>query len=125
MPFSFSLNILTFLMGAVLMTEADPHQSLQLAVSEPLTGTIAVSLIANSSQAQRVSYVLRTTGASTSTHKGATRLQANHITTLSTVRFSAGSSWCVSLTVEEELGENYTITRGNACTDDKDISRRD
>ena len=117
-----SLNILTFLAGAIVMTNVEPHQSLQLGLSEPTTGTIAVSLIANSNEAQRVSYELRTTGASVSTHKGATRLRANQIATLSTIQFSAGQNWCVSLTVEEELGAIYTITRGNSCTEDKDSS---
>lgn len=107
------------------MTEAEQHQSLQLELSEPIAGTIAVSLIAKSNETQRVFYELRTTGASTSTHKGSTRLQANHIATLSTIRFSAGLNWCVSLTVEEERGQNYTITRGQACASDKDVAARD
>lgn len=106
------------------MTEAEPHQSLELELSEPATGTIAVSLISNANKSQRVSYELRTIGASTSTHKGATRVQANHVETLSTIKFSAQGTWCVSLTVEEELGEKYTVTRGNACTADKDAGIR-
>jgi hypothetical protein len=78
-------------------------------------------LIANSNEAQRVSYELRTVGASIATHKGATRLQANQIATLSTIQFSAGDNWCVSLSVEEEMGAIYKITRGNACGNDKDL----
>lgn len=97
------------------MTDFNPHQSLQLDLSEPMAGTIAVSLIGNSHETQRVSYELRTTGASVSTHKGATRLQANRIATLSTVKFSAGENWCVSLSVQEEMGAAYTITRGPSC----------
>ncbi len=107
------------------MSEAEPHQSLQLDLSEPATGKIAVSLIANSHEAQRVSYELRTTGASVSTHRGTTRLQAKQIATLSTVQFSAGQNWCVSLSVEEELGAIYTITRGNTCANDKGASSAD
>jgi hypothetical protein len=116
------MNILTFLAGAILMTKVDPHQSLQMDLSEPTMGTIAVSLIANSNETQRVSYELRTTGASVSIHKGATRLQANQIATLSTVQFSAGDNWCVSLSVEEEMGAIYNVTRGNACGNDKGLS---
>ncbi|MBK9003154.1 MAG: hypothetical protein IPM67_07045 [Sphingomonadales bacterium] len=97
------------------MAEAEPHQSLQLDLSESADGSIAVMLIANSIRSQNVSYELRTIGASVSTHKGSTRLQANHESTLSTIRFRAGSNWCVSLSVKEELGSRYTITRGNAC----------
>lgn len=107
------------------MSDAEPHQSLQLVLSEPTTGKIAVSLIANSNEAQRVSYELRTTGASVSRHKGTTQLQAKQTATLSTVQFSAGQNWCVSLSVEEELGAIYTITRGNDCANDKDPSSAD
>lgn len=102
------------------MTEVGPHQSLQLELSEPVPGTIAVSLIAKSQETQRVSYELRKTGASRSTHRGATKLQAGQFATLSTIRFASGSEWCVSLTVEEELGEKYTITRGQACSNNQD-----
>lgn len=98
------------------MNDFNPHQSLQLDLSEPMSGMIAVTLIGNSQETQRVSYELRTMGASVSTHKGATRLQANTLATLSTVKFSAGENWCVSLFVQEELGAAYTITRGPSCS---------
>jgi hypothetical protein len=125
MSFPITFNTLTFLAGAILMSEAEPHQSLQLDLSEPATGKIAVSLLANSIEAQRVSYELRTTGASVSTHRGTTWLQAKQMATLSTVQFSAGRNWCVSLTVEEELGAIYTITRGNTCENGQGSSSPD
>lgn len=105
------------------MTEAEPHRSLQLEFSEPVAGMITVSLIGKSNETQRVSYELRTTGGSTSTHKGTTRLKADHVATLSTIRFSAGRGWCVSLTAQEERGESYTITRGSACANNADVAR--
>jgi hypothetical protein len=97
------------------MTDGHTHQSLRLEVLDSGAGKITVSLKANSPQSQRVSYELQTTGSSSATHKGSTHLQANHAATLSNMSFSGGSNWCVSLTVEEELGAQYTIKRGNAC----------
>lgn len=97
------------------MNAVQPNQSLQIEVSESPAGTVAVSLTANSPQAQRVSYELQTVGSSTATHKGSTHLQANRSAILSTIRFSAGDEWCVSLTVKEELRQPYTITTGSSC----------
>ena len=116
MTFLFPPLLLSTLLGGSLMHTEQPHQSLQIEVSEFPAGTIAVSLTANSSQAQRVTYEMQTIGTSTSTHKGSTFLRADDLATLSTVRFSAGNEWCVSLTVEEELGSHYTITKGSACS---------
>lgn len=98
-----------------LMADAH-HHSLQLEVSDLGGGNIAVLLNANSPQAQRVFYKLQTSGASSTTHKGSTYLQANGLATLSTLRFSAGTEWCISLTVEEEFGARYTVVKGNACS---------
>lgn len=97
------------------MPDAHMHQSLQLDVADLGNGKINVSLTANSPLSQRVSYELQTTGSSSATHKGSTQLQANHSATLSNVSFSGGSNWCVSLTVQEERGAEYTITKGSAC----------
>jgi hypothetical protein len=107
---------LSVLLGGGLMTEAIANQSLQLDILDPGTGKITVLLKANSPHAQRVSYELLTTGTSNSALKGSTYLKANHSATLSNVSFSGGSNWCVSLIVEEELGAQYTVRKGSACS---------
>lgn len=97
------------------MAQTQFHQSLKLELSEIENGKIIVALKANALTAQRVSYELRTKGASSTTHKGVTRLKANDTSTLSNISFSSGEQWCVSLKVEEEGGAQYTINRGNNC----------
>ena len=97
------------------MSNVQSHRSLQLEITESGDGTIAVLLTGNSTQSQRVTYELKTSGASISTHKGTTTLRALEPTMLSNVRFSAGNQWCVSLDVEEDNGEHYTITDGSGC----------
>lgn len=103
------------LMAANSMSEAQQYQSLNLILSELKDGKITVFVKANSPTAQRVVYELHTKGSSSATHKGGTHLKANDTSTLSTVGFSAGEEWCVSLSVQEESGRRYTITKGNAC----------
>lgn len=97
------------------MPAVQPHRSLQLVITEPRDGTIAVLLKGNSHQSQRVTYELKTSGTSTSTHKGMTSLRAMEPTVVSTVRFSVGQEWCVLLNVEEGTGEQYTIRGGSSC----------
>ena len=97
------------------MAHTQFHQSLKLELSEIDNGKIAVALKTNALTAQRVSYELRTNGASLTTHKGVTHLKANDTSTLSYISFSSGEQWCVSVKVEEEDGTQYTINRGNNC----------
>lgn len=98
------------------MTNTHTSRALKLVVSDTNSGQKSVQVLARSAISQRVSYELKTSGGSTTSHKGATTLGADQPSTLSSVTFSAGSQWCVALNVEEELGEKYSITEGNMCT---------
>lgn len=112
---STSVLALLALMGTSYMSDELPHRSLQLEITEAGNDTVEVLLTGHSLQAQRVSYELKTSGASTSAHKGTTSLRAMEPTILSTIRFSGSKKWCVSLSVEEGNGEHYTITEGSGC----------
>lgn len=97
------------------MAQPQFHQSLKMELSGIEDRQITITLKANSLTAQRVIYELRTTGASSTIHKGASYLKANETSTLSNISFPSGEEWCVSMHVEEESGAQYTIIRGNAC----------
>lgn len=116
MPRPLTCVPMLILMAANSMAEAQQHQSLNLTLSENIDGQIIVHVKGNSLVEQRVSYELFTKGFSSTTHKGTSRLQPDDMSTLSSVRFSPGEKWCVSLKVEEENGYQYSIYRGNACS---------
>lgn len=80
-------------------------------------GGIEVELVGLSPRTQRVSYTLEVTGQSTSRHRGSTTLAAGTRAVLSTMRASAGASWCVTLVAEEEGRDPYEITQGSCAAD--------
>lgn len=94
------------------MTE--PPRALSLFVEER-DDIIEVRLIGLAQRAQEVSYALEVTGQSTSRHRGRTTLAAGNEAVLSTMRASAGATWCVRLTAQEEGQEPYEITRGDCA----------
>lgn len=113
---SAALIILLLMLKGLLMPGNDSPRALQLEIVDNGTGDISVALKAQSTQNQRVTYQLKTSGASTTIHKGATQLRADQPATLSNVRFRAGNDWCVLLDVEEENGNRYSITDGSGCS---------
>lgn len=113
---SAALIFLLLMVEGLLMPGNDSPRALQLEIADNGSGDISVALKAQSTQNQRVSYQLKTSGASTTVHKGATQLRAGQPAILSNVHFRAGDSWCVSLDVEEENGSRYSITDGGGCS---------
>jgi hypothetical protein len=98
----------------VLAMTDEPH-ALTLDVRQH-DGTIEVQLIGFSPDTRQVSYALEVTGQSTSRNKGKTTLAAGTRAVLSTMRTTAGESWCVTLLAEEEGRDPYEITQGS-CAD--------
>lgn len=105
------------LLKDAIMPVNDPTRALKLEISQNARGEISVALKAQSLHNQRVSYQLKTSGASTTVHKGETHLRADEAAIISNIRFSANDEWCVSLDVQEERGPSYTIRDGNRCND--------
>ena len=98
------------------MTETQPARSLDIEIHETVPDKVTVLLKANSSQTQKVSYELETSGSSKTRHKGSTVLTANKPAVLSTIKFSKSADWCVTLKVSEEAGESYQIVKGSDCS---------
>jgi hypothetical protein len=115
MNFPIYTILISTLAGASPMADIQSDRALALEISETADGIIAVALKANSAVAQDVSYELQTSGSSSTTHKGSTRLTANQPATLSVIRFSASREWCVALRVNEQSGASYTIEKGGSC----------
>lgn len=93
----------------------DDHRALTLDVQHR-DGGIDVQLIGHSARTQVVSYTLEVTGNSTSRHRGKTTLTAGNTAVLSTMRASAGGSWCVKLVAEEPGRAPYEVIEGS-CAD--------
>ena len=102
---------LVLLIQPMVHAMTDQPDVLMLDVQEH-DGLIDVQLIGLSPRAQAVSYTLEVTGQSTARHRGSTTLAAGARAVLSTMRTTAGTGWCVTLTAQEEGREPYTITRG-------------
>ncbi len=75
--------------------------------------TIELRVKSNGARAAEVEFSLEVTGASTSRHKGKTKLAEGAETVLATVRVSKSPDWCARLEVAE-AGETYVINDG-AC----------
>jgi hypothetical protein len=103
-------------MGDVPMAAKNENHAMELEVSKSGSDKISVTLKGNSPVDQRVSYELNTRGSSTSVHRGKTSLNANSPVVLSTISFSAGNDWCVTLNVDEEAGPSYQIVEGDGCS---------
>jgi hypothetical protein len=97
-------------------TPASEARALTLDVRQH-DGGIEVELVGLSPRTTRVSYSLEVTGQSTSRHRGSTTLAAGTRAVLSTMRASAGASWCVTLVAEEEGRDPYEITQGSCAPD--------
>lgn len=80
-------------------------------------GGIDVQLIGHSAHTQVVSYTLEVSGNSTSRHRGKTTLTAGTTAVLSTMRASAGESWCVKLVGEEPGRVPYEVIAGSCPAD--------
>lgn len=115
MSFLLILLLAHFTLEDTDMTETQASRALKLVISDTGSGQKSVQVLARSAKSQRVSYELKTSGNSTTTHKGATILRADQPSTLSSVAFSIGAEWCVTLEVQEELGGQYRVEEGNKC----------
>jgi hypothetical protein len=78
-------------------------------------GAIEVQLIGHADRALEVSYTLEVTGNSTSRHRGKTTLTAGRTAVLSTMRASAGETWCVKLIAEEPGRVPYEVIEGSCA----------
>ena len=75
-------------------------------------GKVDLALRARSEAALEVQYELEVTGASTTRHKGRTKLAPGKTQTLSMVSTSSASSWCAIVHVEQSDGLSYSLKRG-------------
>jgi len=104
--------LLVPLASSTVTAMSDNPEALKLDVRHH-GNSIEVQLIGDAPTARQVSYVLEVTGQSTSRHRGKTTLAAHAPTVLSTVKATAGETWCVRLLAEEEGREPYEIVKGD------------
>ncbi len=92
----------------------DEARTLALEVVEADTH-VKVLLLAQSRHRQEVSYEIELTGDSTTRHKGRTTVDPGGQRVLSTIRMSTSGAWCARVTVQEDDGAPYELSRGSSC----------
>lgn len=78
---------------------------------------VELTVIGEADTAMTVEYELEVSGASRTHHAGKTKLKPGRRQLLSTVRFQAGGPWRAELTVVQENGVRYSLTREGSKTD--------
>lgn len=79
---------------------------------EESNGSVAVELVARSSDRQTVSYDVEILGSSRAAHRGTTQIPAAREITLSRFNVAHRGEWCATVTVREENHPEYVLKAG-------------